>query len=354
MPWQEDRHERTEAPSPRRRERAKEKGQVAKSREVASVAILMTGPLVFYFFGQGMVQSLNRIMNRFILESGSMDLNQEGLYILLKTTLVDISYLLMPILFLPLVGVMANMMQVGFLFTAEPLTPNLSRINPVEGVKRLFSSIALVELIKGILMLVIVGYVAYITIRGEMDRLALLTDMDIPNIILYLGSSTFNIILRAGGVLLILAILDYAFQRWRMERDLRMTRYEVKEEFKETEGQPLVRSRIKSLQRRLARQRMMQEVPKATVVITNPAHLAIALKYDQGRMRAPVVVAKGAGLIAERIKEIARSHGIPLMEDRPLAQTLWKMVDVGKEIPTTLYKAVAEILAYVYRIKARG
>lgn len=353
MAWQEDRHERTEAASPRRRHEAREKGQVAKSREIASVAVLMAGLIVFYFFGREMFQSLEGVMRRFIVESGSFDLSQEGLYKLYKATLINIAYLLLPLVFFPLVGIAASMAQVGLLFTAEPLMPNLSRINPLEGFKRLISPAALVEMIKGILKLAIISYAAYLGIKDEMSNFTGLADMEIRRIASYIGYSSLRIFVKTSWVLIILAILDYVFQRREMEKSIRMTKHEVKEEFKETEGQPLIKSKIKSLQRQMAKGRMMDDVPKATVVITNPTHLAVAVRYEQGKMRAPVVVAKGAGLIAERIKEIARSHKIPMVENKSLAQAIWKGVEIGKEIPVSLYKAIAEVLAYAYRLKAK-
>ncbi|MBI5599090.1 MAG: EscU/YscU/HrcU family type III secretion system export apparatus switch protein [Deltaproteobacteria bacterium] len=209
------------------------------------------------------------------------------------------------------------------------------------------------ELVKGVAKLALVGYMAYISIKAETGSFARLTDMEAAGILVSIGSSSFRILLKTSGVLVALAALDYGFQRWELEKSLSMTRHEVKEEFKETEGQPLIKSRVRSLQRQLAKKRMMQDVPKATAVITNPTHLAVALRYEHGSMRAPVVVAKGAGLVAERIKDIARTSGVPLIENRPLAQALWKTVEIGKEIPASLFKAVAEVLAYVYRLRVR-
>jgi len=355
MPWEEDRHERTEKATPRRREKAREKGQVARSKEVGSVAILLTGLVIFHFFGQQAIESLKEITRGLLASSGTVypTLDDGEIYTLLKRDLMGISSALVPLLFFPLMGIVANVMQVGLLFTPEPLLPNLMRINPLEGLKRLLSAASVVELIKGVLKLIIVGYIAYIYLRKEMGRLCLLPELELTGIISYLGHLIFSLMLMLSLALIIIAVLDYIFQRWEMERNLRMTKQEVKEEFKETEGQPLIRSRIRSLQRQLARQRMMQEVPKATVVITNPEHIAIALRYEQGKMPAPVVIAKGAGLLAEKIKEIAREHGIPVIENKALAQLLWKTVEIGKEIPVTLYRAVAEILAYVYRLKVR-
>ncbi len=348
-----DRLEKTEKATPKRREEARRKGQIAKSKEVASIVIIMTGLVMFYFFGTGMVISIKEMMRELIVSSGSLELGQDGVYLLYRKVLVDLSYIMLPLLLFPVAGVLANLMQVGLLFTTEPLTPNLAKLNPVEGVKKIFSPTSLMELVKGVVKLVVVAYMAYIAMKREMDGLLLLPEMDVVAILTYLGSAAFNIILMTSWVLLLLAAIDYIFQKWEFEKGLMMTKQEVKDEHKDTEGNPMIKSRIRTLQRQVARQRMMKEVPEATAVITNPNHLAIAVKYEQGKMRAPVVVAKGANLVAEKIKEVARKNGVPMVENKPLARTLWKTVEIGKEIPASLYKALAEVLAYVYRIKSR-
>lgn len=352
MPWQEDKEQRTERATPRRRQEAREKGQVARSAEVGSTIILTSGLAVFYFFGMGMFQSLKDVMAKAISIVGSTVLTEETIVPIFKNTIMDVSYILLPILILPAAGLAANVMQVGLLFTLKPLAPNLSKINPLAGFKRIVSERMLAELIKGIFKMIVVGYISYLVIKAEFIRFAPLIDMSISGIIFYLSSTAAKIFILSLVVLIIIAVLDYAFNRWEMEKGLRMTKEEVKEEIKETEGNPLLKSRIRSLQREMARKRMMQEVPKATVVVTNPTHLAVAIRYEHGKMRAPLVVAKGAGIIAEKIREIAREHNVPIVENKPLAQLIWKAVEIGREIPASLYKAVAEILAYVYRLKA--
>ncbi|MBI5682712.1 MAG: EscU/YscU/HrcU family type III secretion system export apparatus switch protein, partial [Deltaproteobacteria bacterium] len=247
MPWQEDRDQRTESATPRRRQEAREKGQVAKSTEVGSTVILISGLVVFYFFGWGMIQSIKDIMAESISRSGSTILTQETIGAIFKNTIMDMSYVLFPITIFPIIGIMANVMQVGLLFTLEPLTPNFSKINPLEGIKRIVSERALAELIKGIFKLIVIGYMSYIVIKGEMVRFAPLVDMSMTGIIFYLGSISFKIFIATLWVLIIIAILDYAFNKWEMEKGLRMTKQEVKEEVKETEGQPLIKSRIRSM-----------------------------------------------------------------------------------------------------------
>lgn len=195
------------------------------------------------------------------------------------------------------------------------------------------------------------GYVAYVTVHGELKGILPLMDQSAGEILAYLGRISFKIIFTTCWVLIIMAVMDYVYQRWEYERSLKMSRQEIKDEYKHSEGDPIVKARIKRLQREMARKRMMASVPKADVVITNPTHVAVALRYDQSSMIAPVVVAKGAGFVAEKIKEIAKASNVPVVENKPMARVLYKMVDVNKVIPENLYRAVAEILAYVYGLK---
>jgi flagellar biosynthetic protein FlhB len=243
------------------------------------------------------------------------------------------------------VAVLANYLQTGMIFSVEPLAPKASKINPVSGLKRLFSKRSLVEL-------VIVGWAAASTLMGAFDRLMPLIYQETGQIMSLLGSEAMRVMIKCCWVITILAILDYFYQRWEHEQSLKMTKQEVKDEYKQTEGDPLVKSRIRSIQREMARRRMMEEVPKADVIITNPVHLAVALRYNPERMHAPTVTAKGAENLAERIKKLAREHDIPVIENRPLAQNLYHL-DLGQEIPAETYQAVAEILAYVYGLKSK-
>jgi len=242
-------------------------------------------------------------------------------------------------------------MQVGFLFSSEAMAPKWDKIDPLRGFQRLFSMKAFVELLKNTLKIAIVGLVAYLTVRGQVQDLPTLMDKDAWQILAYIGQVSFRIMFTTCWVLVLLAILDYGYQRWEYEKGLRMSRQDIKEEYKHTEGDPLVKARIRRMQREAARKRMMAAVPKATVVITNPTHLAVALAYDQERMIAPTVVAKGAGHIAAKIKEVALAHGVPIVENKPVAQLLYKMVDIDASVPENLYRAVAEILAFVYRLR---
>ena len=250
-------------------------------------------------------------------------------------------------------ALLINVLQVGVNFTSKPLIPKLSKLNPISGVARLFSMRSLNELFKSILKIAIIATIAYVTIRGKMDRLVLMVEMTPAQIGYGAMALAFEIFVKTVMALAILAFLDFAFQKWQFLQDMKMTKEEVKEEWKQTEGDPHVKARIRSLQREASRKRMMSSVPQADVVVTNPTHLAVALSYDSDKASAPIVVAKGRALLAEKIKQIARENNVPIVEDKPLAQALYKQVEVGEVIPILFYQAVAELLAYVYKLKGR-
>jgi flagellar biosynthetic protein FlhB len=255
--------------------------------------------------------------------------------------------------FLPILiaGAVGNIGQIGFEIHGEPLRPKLAKLNPISGVKRLFSLKALVDLAKSIIKILIIGGIAYGFIKSQMEGFPPLMQQGVGQILLFIAQAAFKILFLVCLALILLAFLDFIYQRWQHEEDLKMTKQEVKDERKQVEGDPKVKGRIRKAQLEMAARRMMEAVPEADVVITNPSHLAVALKFEASQMHAPTVIAKGAGHIAERIKEVARNHQVPIVEDKPLAQTLFKMVEIGEFIPEELYRAVAEILAYVYRIK---
>jgi flagellar biosynthetic protein FlhB len=253
-----------------------------------------------------------------------------------------------------LMGVVANVVQVGFLFTLKPLMPKLEKINPVSGFSRFFSMRSIVETLKNIVKLVLIICVAYITLKKEFLTMLTLADASVLSIWAYVLAVSYKVILRIALAMVIIAILDYAYQRFEHEKQLKMTHQEVKEERKQLEGDPQVKARIRSLQREMARRRMMEQVPKATVVVTNPTHLAIALRYEPKENDAPVVVAKGKDLIAQKIKKLAQENDVPVVEDKPLARSMYDKVEVGFPIPVEFFTAVAEIMAYVYRLKNRN
>jgi flagellar biosynthetic protein FlhB len=347
--------DKTEEATPKRRSEARKKGQVAKSAELSSVVVLLALFVLVNGMGSWIYSELVVYMKNCL---SPMQLNQDLGMANLGKTLTQHCILFLK-LFLPLgigsllVGVLINFLQVGPLFSLESITPKFSRINPISGFQRLFSLRGLVELAKSTLKLLVVSYFAYSTIR---DNLFVLLDVFQQSPLEAAGivwKIIFQVAIKICIFLLVLALLDYLYQRWEHRRSLRMTKKEVKDEYKETEGNPQIKNKIRQRQRQLAARRMMQDVPKADVVITNPTHLAIALRYDPGSMNAPMVIAKGQGLIAERIKAIAKEHDVVMVENKPLARALYQSVEIGQAVPSELYKAVAEVLAFVYRLKRR-
>lgn len=347
--------ERTEPASPKKREDARKKGQVAMSREIPSVLILVTCLGFFFFGGAWMVNSMTQLMNgMFANLNGMLFSDILSARTLLVLSLQKALYVMLPIMLAVLVaGVFGNVMQIGILFSSETITPKLSKLDPIAGFRRLFSGKTLAELPKSILKLVTVGAIAYVMVIKNLPRMPDLMQLSVMEIMQEFGWVAFQIGCFVCLALMLLAAADYIFQRWQHEKELRMTKQELKDEQKQLMGDPQIKARIKSAQREMARRRMMAAIPGADVVITNPTRLAVALKFDADEMDAPIVVAKGAGEIAKKIRELAAEHGIPLVEEKPLARALYKTVEIDQSIPVELYRAVAEVLAYVYRLKGR-
>jgi flagellar biosynthetic protein FlhB len=343
--------ERTIPATPRRREEARRKGQVAKSREVNSALMLLAGLAALSLLGPRLLQGIGETFGLFIAAPTYQNITGGEAVAVLLFILQRFFIILAPFLaIMVVVAVLVNILQVGFLMSSEALSPKWERIDPIAGLKRMFSKRSLMELLKSLLKIGVVGYVCYRTLRQAVPDLATLTDRSIGDIFAFLGDVGFKIGINAGIVLIVIAIIDYAFQRYEYEQSIKMTMQEFKQEMREMEGDPMVRARIRSVQREMARRRMMEAVPQAEVVVTNPTHYAVALQYRPEEMDAPRIVAKGQRLIAQKIREVALEHGIPIVEDPPLAQALFKSVDIGQPIPEKLYRAVAEVLAYVYRL----
>ncbi|HET6514311.1 MAG TPA: flagellar biosynthesis protein FlhB [Thermodesulfovibrionales bacterium] len=336
--------ERTEQATPRRREKAREKGQVARSRELTTMAGAAGTILLFYFAGDSFVTRVSELMGRLL----GLQCGREPLAVM-KSAASELFLLLMPILGMSFtLALAAGFAQGGIVFKAPAL--ELDKISPIAGFRRLFSISGLGEFVKSLLKLAVGGVVSYFLVKKAIVIVPLTAAMDLTEIRKVAANLISKSVLSIFMTFLVIALADYIYQRWKHERSLRMTKEEIREEFKESEGDPHIKSRIRSLQREMARRRMMQEVPKATVVITNPTHLAVALSYKNDEMSAPKIVAKGAGIIAEKMRETARKHGVPLVEDKPLARALYKL-DINSLIPEELYKAVAKILAYVYKLR---
>ncbi len=347
-----DKSQKTEQPTPKRKREAREKGNVAKTKELGTVFILGASLIIFHFYGKQFLHHLFELMQWPLRSCGQMTLGELNFINLIYVIEKKLIPILLPVfLFLAAFAFLANYCQVGFLLATESMKPDLNKLNPVEGFKKFFSLKSLVELIKSIFKMGVIGFIAYVTVKGELANLPLLTEMGVNSIFSYICQITFKILLRSTIALLIMSILDYIYQRYQWNKDLMMTKEEVKEEMKQTEGDPKVKSKIRSAQQQMARQRMMNKVPEADVIVTNPEHLAVALRYEADVMTSPAIIAMGAGFIAEKIKEIAREHNIPIVEDKPLAQVMYKTLEVGDVIPQHLYQAVAEILAYVYKLK---
>ncbi len=347
--------EKTEPATPRRRQEARKKGKVARSMELNSFGILFVGTLVLFFCAPLLISQLQAVMQTTLQNAAQLDLNINRMPELFATFAGRLMIMIAPVFIAMLtVGLLINFAQVGFAVSGESLQPKPERVNVVNGFKRLFSLQSLVMLFKNVLKLVVVAWIAYLAIKSESKHFVEMLDGDVWMVVGFIGRAAFAIVFKIALAMMFLAILDYAYQKWEFEKSIRMSKQEVKEEIKQYEGSPITRSRVRRVQQELSRMRMTREIPNADAVVTNPVHLAVALKYDPDKMGAPTVVAKGARLIAEKIKEIARKHGVPIVENPPVARALYQAVEVGGEIPANLYKAVAEVLAYVYRLKNQG
>lgn len=351
----DDGRERTESATSKRRQEARGRGQVARSQEINSALLLLSGALVFYLLGGSLVTGLVGLMRLYLGRGPGGELTLPQVHQLMISASSRMAMMLAPFMgTLVVVAYVANVAQVGFLTNSSALSLKWERLNPTAGFRRLFApGRMLAETVKSPLKFALVGFIVYRTLSRHLSEIPLLADMAPIQMLTWFGEICFQLALRVSLVFLALAAMDYGWQRWQFEKSIRMTREEVKEEMKQAEGDPAVKGRMKSLQRQAAMHRMMTDVPKADVVIVNPIHFAVAMRYDSTSMEAPTVVAKGARLVAERIVAVARAHGLPIVEDPPLARALFKAVPIGRPIPIDLYKAVAEILAYVYQMSGK-
>jgi len=345
--------EKTEQATQRRREETRKRGQVARSTEVNSAVLLLVGFSALLVFRRHILTGLEEIIAGMFRLSATFIVSPLSAQNLIYSMMVRFFAILMPVfLMVAVAGILVNLFQIGFLFTGEPLRPKLDKINPAEGFKRIFSRRSLETLVRDILKIVVVIWIGYSAVKKVFPQVLKMVDYPVGGIFAFTGSTVFSVAMKILIGYGVIAVLDYAFQRWDYERSMMMTRQEVREELKQTEGDPLLRARIRTMQREIAQRRMMEEVPKAQVVITNPTEIAVALAYDAS-MVAPVVVAKGRRIIAEKIRQLAVEAGVPIVENIALAQALYKAVDIGRPIPPELFTAVAEVLAYVYRLKGK-
>lgn len=346
--------ERTEAPTPKRLHEARAEGRVARSQELNAAVALLMGVYLLRFAGGKLGQAFESMVSASITTLPPSDVTG-GWF---TNLLVDYGVRLAPGIGLILIGLLftgvgVSLAQTGLFWASKRKFFDPTRVNPLQGFRRLFSGQGLSELVKAVLKLSVILWVAFTFIRPRAVELLSLVHTPLPSAIKNWLELAGALALRCASAYLFLAFVDYAYQRWQYNKSLKMSREEIKEEYKQSEGDPLRRRRIQSEHRRLVRTRMMQNVPKADVVIVNPTHLAVALKYDSKTMAAPTVVAKGAHHVAERIVALARENSVPVIQNIPVARALYKSIDVNQTVPADLYAAIAEILAYVYNMKGR-
>ncbi|BCB03370.1 flagellar biosynthesis protein FlhB [Bacillus sp. KH172YL63] len=344
--------EKTEKATPKKREDAKKKGQTAKSQDVNTAIILLAVFLFLTFSASYIGEIVFDLFRHTFQEYMLMELTENTVRVIMMDIMKEIAILLGPIMLVALLaGLVANYIQVGVMFTTKPLEPKLEKIDPIKGFKRIFSLRAIVELLKSILKISFVGAITFVILWANIDQVLSLSFKSVGDSLATMASLAVQMGIAASLALLFLSLFDFLYQRYDFEKNIRMSKQDLKDEHKNIEGDPLIKSKIKQRQREMAMRRMMQEVPEADVVITNPTHFAIALKYDENKMDAPFVVAKGVDYLAQKIKYIAKENDVVMVENRPLARSLYDSAEIGDAVPEEFFKAVAEILAYVYRMK---
>lgn len=344
--------EKTEKATPKKRQDTRKKGQVAKSQDVNTAIVLLAVFSVLFIGGDYFYRILHNIFQYTFQQYLLMDLTEDNIFMVFLAVLKELIFLLAPIMGAALIaGIAANYIQFGFLFSAETIKPKLEKLDPIKGLKRIFSLRAIVELLKSSLKISLVGIVVFGVLWSRKEEIFSLAKHSVESGFAILANLTAQMGIIASILLIFLAVLDYLYQKYEYEKNIRMSKQDIKDEHKNIEGDPLIKSKIKQRQREMAMRRMMEEVPKADVVITNPTHYAVALKYDETKRDAPYVVAKGVDHLAQKIKYIAKQNDVMTVEDRPLARALYSQTEIGDTIPEEFFKAVAEILAYVYKTK---
>ena len=352
----DDYGDKTEDPTPRKRQEAREQGKVARSRDLATAVLIIGSMVLIKVYGQGLVDALRALVREMLGAESMARTTPIGAVEASGRALIALAVALAPLLLgMIVLVVVTDVLQVGLRFNGKKIQPNLGALNPIKGFGRLFGkdrkpmqgAIAMSKL-------VLVALVAYSAIHSRLAQLVMAQQLEFIQIFGLGGEVVYAIGLRIGIVLLILALIDYAYQRWKMEQELKMTKQEVKDEMRRMDGDPRVKQRRRQLAQQMMKEQLKRDVPTADVIVTNPTHFAVALKYDSGNMHAPRVVAKGQDFMAQRIREIAIASGVPILERPPLARALYKLVQVGQEIPEQYYSAVAEILAYVYELSGKA
>lgn len=347
-----DNEERTEQATARRRDEARKEGRVARSADLTTALGLMTALIALAWFGPDLGLAIRKMIAGFLGSRLDMQLTPGNIQEISLTLLGPVFFALAPMIFLLMAAaILVSVLQVGWQLTPELLAPKWERLNFFGGVTRLFSVGSVGTLVAGLLKLAAVGWIAYGYIANHADTFPQLHYLDHTEYLAYMGDLILGLGWRIVTAMLVIGGLDYGFQKWRFERSIRMTKQEIKEEHKQNEGDPQIKARVRQIQRQMVFRRMMQAVPKATVVVTNPTHVAVALRYEPGTDAAPRVLAMGPNLIALRIRKLAEFHGIPIHEDPPLARALLRNSTIGKEIPPQFYRAVAQVLAFIMRKK---
>jgi flagellar biosynthetic protein FlhB len=344
--------ERTEAATDKRLSQAREKGDIPRSREMATCVLLLAGGAAMWLFGGDLAQKLSNLMLAVFSFKREQALDPHVMLQELITPSIELVITLLPILGMMLfASLFSPILLGGWLFATESLTPNFSRMNPLSGIKRMFSINALVEMLKAVVKTILVGTVAWFVVIGQLDEVLGLSREALKSGMQHMTLLVWISFISIVSALVLIAVMDVPYQLWSYAKKMRMTKEQVKQEHKESDGDPHIKAKIRSIQREMARRRMMAEVPTADVVVTNPTHYAVALKYAEGAMSAPKVIAKGTDGVAQKIREIAEEHKITIMEAPPLARALHHHTEIGDEIPEALYTAVAEVLAYVFQLR---
>ena len=351
----EDQGDKTEAPTPRRRAEAREQGNVARSQDLTPALILLTVMITLHLTGPKLVIALKTLVTETLSLQSLSDFTANSASGGTVHAIYIIAAAMAPLLLgVFIVAIVGNLAQVGFILNPQRLQPNFAALSPLRGFSKIFTGKNPTQFAINLVKVALLGLVAYSAVHNRIEQIMGVQALGFGQIFALGAEIVYSIVLRVGITLFVLAILDYAYQRWQHERDLRMTKQEVKEEMRRMEGDPKIKQRRRQIAMQLLKERLKKDVPTADVVITNPTEFAIALKYDAATMHAPRVIAKGQGPIAQRIRELAIAAGVPILERKPLARALYKLVDVGQEIPEQFYSAVAEILAYVYELSGRA
>ncbi|MFO7765990.1 MAG: flagellar biosynthesis protein FlhB [Pelovirga sp.] len=350
---EESGQERTETATAKRRDDFRQKGQVAQSKEVTTAGLFTLSLVMWLFYLRPFWESLQDVYILSLTRLRDFQVTPGEVVALAWAVGITLAKLLWPIFLVSLVvGLVSSFLQVGPLLSTKVFKPDISKFDPIKGMKKFVSKRSAMELVKSLAKVSLITYVAYLTVANEFEAAMGLGMLELNETLIFLSKLSLLVMGKTCAIMIVLAFIDFSFTRYEMEQKMKMTKQEVKEEHKDTEGNPQIKSRIRSLQMQQARRRMMAEVPKADVIITNPTHLSIAISYERENMDAPQIVAKGADHLAFKIREIAREHDISVIENKPLARALYKQ-EIGEQIPEELFTSIAEVLAYVYRLKSK-